>query len=310
MSVATATASGRTSIVTGGTSGIGRALAERLAALGDTVVLVGRGRDRVARAAGEIAERTGNSRIGSVAVTDLALRSEMHRAADELLARYPSIQLLVNNAGAFYARRAVTSEGLERTFALNVLAPFVLTTRLFDRMRESQPARVVQIASEAHRAHHVDFDDLQGDREFRGFRQYGRSKLELLLLTREFGRRYAGTGVTVNAVHPGFIRSGFGLNNGGATAFGVRLAALLFGKSVKHGVEMPLFVATDPSVATVTGGYFSSGHEVRGSEASNDPAAAARLWQVCEQLAPAPAPVGSSRGAVRSPPGELAAASG
>ncbi|HTT73334.1 MAG TPA: SDR family NAD(P)-dependent oxidoreductase, partial [Thermoplasmata archaeon] len=248
----------RVAVVTGATSGIGRILAERLAGLGYTTVVVGRGDARAAGAAGEIARATGNTRVASIGVADLAVRSEANRVADEVERRYPAVHLLVNNAGAFYARREVTSEGLERTFALNVLAPYILTNRLVGALERGAPSRVVQVASEAHRAHRVDFDDLEGAREYRGYRQYGRSKLELILLTREFARRLDGSGVTVNAVHPGFIRSGFGRNNGGATSFGIRIAAALFGRSLAHGVETPLDVATNPKLAATTGAYFSN----------------------------------------------------
>ncbi len=276
--------SGKISVVTGATSGIGRVLAERLAELGATTVVVGRGDARAAEAASEIARATGNPHVESLGVSDLAVLAEANRVADELLRRYPSIHLLVNNAGGFFARREVTVDGFERTFALNVLAPFLLTTRLSDRMRSSAPARVVEVSSEAHRAHRVDFDNLQGEKEYRGYRQYGRSKLELLLLTREFARRLAGSGVTVNAVHPGFIRSGFGLNNGGGTAFGIRLAGLLFGRSLRHGADTPLLAATDPSMARETGQYISGRRIVRGSAPSNDMATARRLWGRCVEL--------------------------
>jgi len=274
---------GRVAVVTGATSGIGRVLAERLADLGATTVVVGREDARADRAARAIAQATGNPHVESLGVTDLALRTEANRVADELLRRFPEIHLLVNNAGAFYSRRELTAEGIERTFALNVLSPYILTVRLAERLRASAPARVVQMASEAHRAHHVDFDDLEGADEYRGFRQYGRSKLELILLTREFARRLAGSGVTVNAVHPGFIRSGFGLNNGGATAFGIRLAAVLFGRSLTHGVDTPLYVATDPSLAETTGAYFSGRRRVQGSAPSNASEAARRLWEACRE---------------------------
>jgi retinol dehydrogenase 14 len=273
----------RVAVVTGATSGIGRELAERLAGLGADVVLVGRGEDRVAAAADAIARATGNPRIEPVPVTDLAALSEMRSVAERVSALHPRIHVLVNNAGGFFVRREPTADGLERTFALNVLAPYVLTNLLAGPLRAGVPSRVVQVASAAHRAHHVPLDDLQASHRYRGFQQYGRSKLELILLTREFGRRFAGSGVIVNAVHPGFVRSGFGLNNGGGTAFGMRLAALLFGRSLRHGAEPPLYVAADPSVTT-SGAYYSGAEIARGSAASNDPEVAARLWDECSRL--------------------------
>ena len=288
----------RVAVVTGATSGIGRLLAERLAALGATTVVVGRGDARARATAEEIQRATGRASVESIGVQDLSVLAEMNGLADELLRRYPQIHLLVNNAGAFFSRRERTPDGLERTFALNVLAPFVLTSRLASRLEASAPSRVVQIASAAHRAHRVPFDDLQAERAYRGFEQYGRSKLELILETRELARRLQGSGVTVNAVHPGFIRSGFGQNNGGAVAFGIRFASYLFGRSLKHGVDTPLFVATDPSLGEVTGEYFSSERVVHGSPASRDPAAARRLYDLLSAIAglsPLPEPATSAR---------------
>jgi len=298
----------RVAVVTGATSGIGRALAERLAALGATTVLVGRGEERTRTTAAEIARTSGNPRVEAVAVTDLAEKTDQQRLVEELRTRFPAIHLLVNNAGAYYARRAVTSDGLERTFALNVLAPFVLTSGLLDRLRAGAPARVVQVSSAAHRAHRVPFQDLQAARSYHGFEQYGRSKLELILLTREFARRLPDRKVTVNAVHPGFIRSGFGQNNGGGTAFGIRLSSYLFGRSLKHGVDTPLFVATDPGVAEVTGEYFSSERVVAGSAASRDPDSARRLYDAVAAIAgiaPLPEPVGGTRPPARGAAGPV-----
>lgn len=279
---------GRVAVVTGGTSGIGREVAIGLASRGATTVIVGRGAERVPRIAAEVAEATGNRSVESVAVMDLALRSDTEAAARALLQRYPRIHILVNNAGAYFARRETTAEGLERTFALNVLSPFLLTLRLTARLIESAPARVVNVSSAAHAGPAVDFSDLQSVHHYSGFRVYGRSKLALLLLTREFARRLAGTGVTVNAVHPGFVASGFGRNNGGGVAVGLGIAKFLFAKSPRRGAAVPLFAATDPSVASLTGRYLS-GHRVNpGSAASQDMEAARRLYDACRDLSEAP----------------------
>jgi NAD(P)-dependent dehydrogenase (short-subunit alcohol dehydrogenase family) len=271
-------------VVTGATSGIGREIALGLAARGVTTVVVGREADRANRAAREIAAATGQPRVEPIDGGDLAVRANVRALADELLRRYTSIHVLVNNAGAYFARREVTPDGLERTFSLNVLAPFLLTSLLADRLKASAPARVVNVASAAHLGHSVDFSDLQGERSFAGYGAYGRSKLELILLTREFARQFVGTGVTVNAVHPGFVRSGFGQNNGGNTARGIRIAAFLFGKSVRRGARGPLFLATDPSVATVTGQYFSGRRQVSGSPASQVRESAIRLFAACAEI--------------------------
>jgi NAD(P)-dependent dehydrogenase (short-subunit alcohol dehydrogenase family) len=280
---------GRVAVVTGATSGIGRVVAERLAALKWTVVVVGRGEGRAVQAAGEIEKATGNPNVFPLPVSDLALRSEVRRVAAVLLDKYPRIHLLVNNAGGYFHRREVTSEGLERTFALNVVAPFLLTTLLADRLHDSSPARVVQVASEAHRGTSVDFTDLQSLRHYRGFRAYGRSKLELLLLTRELAHRLQGRGVTVVAVHPGFVASGFGRNNGRAIGYTIRFFASIFGTSVRRGADAVFRAATDPFLATANGEYILRGAVHPGSSESRDPVTALRLFGAVGELARAPA---------------------
>ncbi len=271
-------------VVTGATSGLGRVVAEGLASRGFATVVVGREDDRAAAAAADISRSTHNPNVSSIGVRDLALRSEAHRVATCLREGHPRIDVLVNNAGAYVSRRQETSEGLERTFALNVLAPFILTTDLADPLTASAPSRVIQVSSAAHRGQRVDFDDLQSTRGYRGFRTYGRSKLELLLLTREFARRWTGRGISVNAVHPGFVASGFGRNNPGFSgrAFGVLTA--LFGRSVRRGAETPLFAATDPSLAGVSGAYLVDRKVRTGSIGSGDPETARRLFDICETL--------------------------
>lgn len=294
-------------IVTGATSGIGKEVARGLAARGFTTVVVGRGADRTASVAAELARSTGNPRVESAAVHDLAVRAETKQLAAELLARYPEIRILVNNAGGYFSQRDLTSDGLERTFALNVLAPFTLTSLLADRLRVSAPARVVQVSSAAHLGQTVDLANLQGGSVYHGYTMYGRSKLELLLLTREFARRLAGTGVVVNAVHPGFIRSGFGNNNPGGAGLGVKFAKFFFARSLKYGMRNVVYVATDPAAGVVTGEYFSRFRVTQASAASYDIAMARKLFDICRDLAgtpdlpdpPPPAPSSAPPPAVR-----------
>jgi len=276
--------SGRVAVVTGATSGIGREVAFGLARLGATTVVVGRGTDRASRVAAELARASGNPRVEALRVDDLAVLADVRELAAALLDRYPAVHVLVNNAGAYFRRREATPDGLERTFALNVLAPYVLTTLLAPRMISSAPARVVNVASEAARYARVDFADLQSAQRYSGFRVYGSSKLELIWLTREFARRLTGTGVTVNAVHPGYVRSGFGLNNGGTTAFFMRIAARLAGRSVVRGAETPLYLASAPELASVTGGYFADREPQTGSDESRDFDKARRLFEECARI--------------------------
>jgi len=276
---------GKVAVVTGATSGIGRWVAQGFAELQATTVVVGRSQTRAVAVAGEISSATGNAEVYPVTVADLALRAEVSRLAGVLLDRYPRIHILVQNAGAYFHRREVTSEGLERTFALNVLAPFVLTSQLLPRLIESSPARVVMVTSEAHRGHDVELANLQLDHGYRGFRAYGRSKLELLLLAREFARRLHDHPVTVNAVHPGFVASGFGRNNGGAVGFGIGLASRLFGRRPRKAGQDIVYLATDPSLEKVSGRYFSRRTERPGSPQSQDMVAALHVYEACSLLA-------------------------
>jgi len=287
MGSATKPLAGRVAAVTGAGSGLGLEIARRIASLGATTVLVGRDPSRMAAAVQAIATATGSAPVEPVLVPDLAVRQGMFRVADELLARFSRLDILVNNAGGMFSPRSETSDGLERTFALNVLAPFVLTDRLSERLRRSAPARVVQIASAAHRSGSVDLTDLQGRRRYSGWKAYANSKLELILLTREFARRLAGTGVTVNAAHPGFVRTHFGQNNGRWMAGAIRFFAWIGGRSIARGAETPVYVATDPSLAGVSGEYFADRKVVRASPSSLDPELARQLYDACSALAAA-----------------------
>jgi len=279
---------GRVAVVTGGTSGIGLEIVRGLAIRGAHTVVVGRGAERVARIAEEVRARTGNPDIEGVSVADLSVRSSWPALARELDRHLPAIHVLIHNAGAMYVRRETTVDGFERTFALNVLAPLALTAFLQDRLRSSAPARVVNVASAAHQGNSLDLDDLQSAGGYSGFRVYGRSKLELILLSRELARRFAGTGVTVNALHPGFVRSGFARNNRGGTAAVIRAMALLFGTSPRSGAKTPLRVASDADLEHVSGEYFSGGHVATGSSASRDLSAARKLYERCLPLSGAP----------------------
>ncbi len=288
MEAPTPTMRGRVAVVTGGTSGVGLEIVRGLALRGAHAVIVGRGAGRVSQVVEELRRTTGNPEVEGVPVDDLALRSRWPVVAAQLLRRLPAIHVLVNNAGAVYFHREMTSEGDERTFALNVLAPLALISLLQDRLRASAPARIVNIASAAHFGHSLDLSDLQSANHYRGFDAYGRSKLELMLLTRELALRFAGSGVVVNCVHPGFIRSGFGRNNRGAGAAAVRIASIMFGKSPRTGAKTPLKVAGDFAYGSVSGEYFSGGRIVTGSNASRDLSGARRLYEACLPLTGAP----------------------
>lgn len=272
-----------TAVVTGATSGIGRVLARRLAESGFRVVIVGRDRTRCNDTLRMLSDRTGRSDASAV-VADLATLGGAREAARQVLHEPGRLSLLVNNAGAIFQRRLETPDGLERTFALNVLAPYVLTRSLEPALRGGAPSRVVMTASAAHRGMRLDLDDLQGARHYSGWGAYGRSKLALILLTREFARRWAGSGITINAVHPGFVRTNFGRENPPALSWGLRVASLL-AIGAERGADTPLFAATSPELAGTSGEYLAHRRILRGSPASNDAAVGDRLWAACGRLA-------------------------
>ena len=274
---------GKVCVITGATSGIGFVAAERLGALGARLVLVGRDEVR-----GEAALKALRQRVPGVAATihygDLARLSEMNRLAAEIAAAEPRVDVLINNAGAMFQERSVTEDGLERTFALNHMAYFVLTNRLRDRLVASAPARIVSVSSDAHRGKTLDFDDLQSTRGYRGFSVYGRSKLANILFTRELARRLAGTGVTANCLHPGFVATRFGENNG--RLFRVALTiAKRFALTPEQGAETIVYLASSSDVATTTGAYFAKCKVATPTKAAQDDAAARRLWEESERLA-------------------------
>ena len=253
-----------------------------LASQGARVVLVGRSRERSEAAVRAIQEATGSDRTEYL-LADMASMDQVRQLAADILARYPEVHVLANNAGAYYARRQETAEGNETTFALNVLAPFLLTTLLRERLIASTPARVINTASAAHQGAKLDVQDLQGHRRYGGFRAYGRSKLALILLTHEFARRFAGTGVTVNAFHPGFVASRFGWNNGAVYRGAIRFLSRTFGINSEAGADTLVYLATAPEGGEATGRYFFERRQIRSSDLTYDDALATALWEACEK---------------------------
>ncbi|HSP20098.1 MAG TPA: SDR family oxidoreductase [Myxococcaceae bacterium] len=273
----------RVCLLTGATLGIGRAAAEALAPLGLELVLVARDRPRLEALAAELRARTPGAKV-AVLAGDLSRTSEVRRIAAEFRASHARLHLLLNNAGALFARREVTPEGRERTFALNHLAYFVLTQELLPLLKASAPSRIVNVSSDAHLGMRLDFDDLDDARgRYRPFVAYGRSKLMNLLFTRELARRLEGSGVTANTMHPGFVRTGFGRNNAGMLGTVVKWGQA-FARTPEKGAETLVYLATSPDVEGVSGKYFHDMRERRSSRASQDMEAARRLWDVSAQL--------------------------
>ncbi|HZT50427.1 MAG TPA: SDR family oxidoreductase [Stellaceae bacterium] len=282
------TLDGKTCIITGATSGIGLATAERLAPLGARLLLVGRD-----PAKGEAARARLRALAPSAEVAffyaDLATLGGVRRLATELLAAAPRIDVLLNNAGAIFNARRETADGLERTFALNHMAYFLLSRLLLERIVASAPARIVNVASAAHLGAQLDLDDLQTKRDYSGWKAYRRSKLCNILFTRALACRLAGTGVTANALHPGFVASRFGDNNAGLFRLGFSFAKRVAAISAEKGAETPAYLAASPEVEGETGLYFAKCRPATPSAAAQDDAAAERLWQESARLAGIPA---------------------
>ena len=273
---------GKTVLVTGGTSGIGRATALGLAATGAHVGITGRDLARAERAADEIGAAAG-APVQAFAA-DLSSQAEVRRLAGEVLARCRRLDVLENHVGGYWNTRHITADGLERTFALNHLASFLLTNLLLGRLTQSGPARVVTVSSNAQANGRIDFDDLQGERSYSGARAYNQSKLANVMFTYELARRLQGTSVTANALHPGLVSTSFGGEDpGGAQRVLVPLLRP-FMKSPEQGAATSIRVASDPALEQVTGRYFAKSKPRRSSGRSDDPAAWARLWAVSAQL--------------------------
>ena len=268
-------------VITGATRGIGRAAAVELARRGADVALVGREPERV-RA---VAEEAGAAGSGAVHqhVADLLLMTEVRRLADELRAAHARIDVLANNAGALFATRKETGEGFERTFALNHLAPFLLTNLLRDRLASG---RVVTTASDAHQGGRLDLDDLQSERSYAAMRVYGTTKLENILFTRELARRMPE--LHANCFHPGVVRTGFGKNENGIWKVLTTVAAPFF-RSPERGARSLVWLALSDDAAALNGEYVEDEKVVSPSKEARDDALARRLWELSAELVGLPA---------------------
>ncbi len=274
---------GKTVLVTGGTSGIGRATAAGLAAMGARVAITGRDRVRTEVSAREI-RASGGDGLVDVFVADLSTQVGVRRLASDVLVCLPRIDVVINNVGGYWDSRHVTADGLEHTFALNHLAPFLLTNLLLDRLEQSAPARVVTVASRAHTTGRIAFEDLQGERGYSGSRAYSQSKLANILFTYELSGRLRGTGVTANALHPGFVRTSFGADDPGVIQRSLVPFIRPFMKTPEQGAATSIHLASASGLSDVTGQYFADRKPKISSDASHDEAVAARLWDVSAEL--------------------------
>ena len=260
---------GKTVLITGATGGIGKATAIGLATMGARVGITGRDLIRAEQAATDIRTASGNPAV-DVFVADMSSQAEVRRLAAAVLDAYPRLDVLVNNVGGFWAHRHPTADGLEHTFALNHLAPFLLTNLLLDRLKASAPARVVTVSSGAQAAGRIDFDDLQGARSYSGQRAYSQSKLANILFTNELARRLQGTGVTANSVHPGVVRTNFGSEDQAGFFRIISPLVRPFLKTPTQGASTPIYLASSPDVDGITGQFFANRKPKTANKAADD----------------------------------------
>ena len=273
---------GKICLVTGATNGIGKATAQALAQMGATVVIVGRNASKTAQLVAEIRAASGNKNVDSL-LADLSSQQEVRRLAGEFKSKYSHLDVLLNNAGAVFMQRQLSVDGIEMTFALNHLAYFLLTNLLLDTLKASASARIINVSSNAHISGKIEFDNLQGEREYSP-RVYENSKLANILFTMELSRRLEGTGVTVNALHPGFTATGFAKNNGKIIATLVSLFAPLVARSPAKGAETSIHLASSPSVEGIMGKYFYNSQVIPPAPQATDMVVARKLWDFSAEM--------------------------
>lgn len=273
---------GRTCLVTGATSGIGLETAHGLAALGAHVVIVGRDRERSESARKSIAERSGNPRV-DVLLADLSSLAGVRGLADDFLASYPALHVLVNNAGTVELKRSTTVDGFEKTLAVNHLAYFLLTNLLLPRLRASAPARIVNVSSEAHRIGRIDLADLQSEKSYSTMRVYGTSKLLNVLFTTALAEKLAGSFVTANSLHPGAVSTRLGTHNGPWAKLLIGMLRPFF-LTAEQGAANSIFVAASDELEGVSGKYFVKQRAVEPSRRSQRPGLARRVWARSREL--------------------------
>ena len=273
---------GKVVLITGGTSGIGKAAATALAGMGAIVVITGRNEERGKRALQEIREESGNDGVELI-LADLTVQDEVRRLAEELRERHNQLEVLVNNAGLVLSERTETPDGIETQLAINHLAPFLLTNLLLDLLKESAPSRIVTVSSDAHRWAKIDLDDLQSRKRYRGMQVYGKTKLANIMFTYELAERLEGTGVTANCMHPGGVNTNFGNNQGGPMNLLFRLFKP-FMRSPEQGADTLIYLASSPEVEGMTGKYLADRKVKAASDAAYDETTRKRLWEASEEL--------------------------
>jgi retinol dehydrogenase-14 len=274
---------GKVVLITGGTGGIGKATAIGLAKLDARIGITGRDATRADQAASDIRAASGNAAVDAFAA-DMSSQSEVRRLAVAILDTYPRLDVLINNVGGFWAHRHATADGLEHTFAVNHLAPFLLTNVLLDRLKASAPARIVTVSSNAQRLGRIEFDDLQGAHSYSGQRAYNQSKLANVMFTTELARRLQGTGVTATCLHPGVVRTHFGAEDQSRWFTLVSHVILPLLKTPAQGAETPIYLAASPEIGGVTGQFFTGRRRRTANRAAYEIDVTAKLWTISAGL--------------------------
>ena len=275
---------GKICMITGANSGIGRAASTALAKMGAKIVMVSRDTVRGEEARAAVVKASGaKDEAVSLMIADLASLDSVRKLASDFLQTRQPLHVLINNAGLILGKRTVTADGLETTFEVNYLSHFLLTNLLLDTLKANAPSRIINVSSSAHTGGHIDFDDLQEEKSYSAMGSYSQSKLAQVLFTFELARRLQGTGVTVNAVHPGLVATGWGTKSAGTLGVGIRLAhPFMIGP--EKGADTVVYLASSPEVAKVTGKYFTKRKVVASSKESMDDAAGKHLWEVSLSL--------------------------
>ena len=269
-------------IITGANSGIGKAASLALANMGASVVMVARNKERGEAAKAEIIRESGNSAV-DLLLADLSSLESVRQLANEFQKKYPKLHVLINNAGLFNQGRHVTTDGYENTFATNYLAAFLLTNLQLDLLKTSAPSRIINVSSVGHYNGHINFDDLNLERDYGGWKAYGQSKLALVLFTHELAKKLQGTGVTVNAVHPGTVATNIWTRPFGPAGF-ITALPKLFMASPEKGAETIVYLASSSDAQSLSGEYLEKSKVKKSSEESYDEEIAQRLWDVSAKL--------------------------
>ena len=274
---------GKICLVTGATDGIGKVSARVLAEMGAKVIIVGRNPEKSAAVLTELKSISGNENI-DLLMADLAVMQEVRDLAEQVISRYDRLDVLLNNAGGYFAKHEITSDGLEMTFALNHMSYFLLTNKLMELLKYSAPARIVNVSSDAHYGVDMEFENLNGEQEYKAWKAYQKSKLANVLFTYELLKKVPGN-ITVNCLHPGFVATNFGHNNGGFFGPVLKIAQRISAINPEEGAKTSIFLCSAPEVNGVSGKYFYKCQPKTSSRESRNMDTGKRLWQISSDIA-------------------------